>query len=124
MYGLPTIILVKDGQKISGSHHEGAITQVRYVNNIKRMQMHGRDAHRARLSGSHHEGAITLVCCDIHKYNETSECSIVKPWQRVVYEMRRQHMCKSMMRLNAPTADMAQAKLVAYLEKHGFSKSG
>jgi hypothetical protein len=28
VYGLPTIILVKDGKKISGSHHEGAITQV------------------------------------------------------------------------------------------------
>lgn len=31
VYGLPTIILVKDGQKVAGSHHEGAITQVRFV---------------------------------------------------------------------------------------------
>ena len=31
VYGLPTIILVKDGQKMKGSHHEGAITQAKLV---------------------------------------------------------------------------------------------
>jgi thioredoxin 1 len=31
VYGLPTIILVKDGKKMSGSHHEGAITQAKLV---------------------------------------------------------------------------------------------
>lgn len=31
VYGLPTIILVKDGEKMKGSHHEGAITQAKLV---------------------------------------------------------------------------------------------
>lgn len=31
VYGLPTIILVKDGEKMEGTHHEGAITQKKLV---------------------------------------------------------------------------------------------
>lgn len=31
VYGLPTIILVKDGEEMKGTHHEGAITQKKLV---------------------------------------------------------------------------------------------
>ncbi len=31
VYGLPTIVLVRNGEKVSGSHHEGAITQAKLV---------------------------------------------------------------------------------------------
>lgn len=38
VYGLPTIILVKDGEKMKGTHHEGAITQKKLVDYL---QKHG-----------------------------------------------------------------------------------
>lgn len=36
VYGLPTIILVKDGEKIQGTHHEGAITQKKLVDYLEK----------------------------------------------------------------------------------------
>lgn len=36
VYGLPTIILVKDGEKLKGTHHEGAITQKKLINYLEK----------------------------------------------------------------------------------------
>lgn len=37
VYGLPTLILFKDGQKVEESHHEGAITRPNIANWLEKL---------------------------------------------------------------------------------------
>lgn len=57
VYGLPTIILVKDGEKIAGTHHEGAITQVRALQHIQKEMKTPPDAH----SFTHTQSLLTTA---------------------------------------------------------------
>ncbi len=41
---MPTIILVKDGEKMKGSHHEGAITQAKLVDYLDKHGLAKADA--------------------------------------------------------------------------------